>query len=205
MRMGVFPGAIDCTWGLVVVDDAGIRLEAACSGSPVSRCEKGDLAVLLDPLEDRRRTAPTDLRSRAGAREPDLLPWTPAVQEPVTFFTHNGSPGVTTSSRSPGPVCQRAFAAALSARERVNAMTPPSGLAGGAVRFGLALHVGEVLYGNIGGGNRMDFTCIGPAVNLAARLEKLAGKLGRTIVTSGSRRGWRRQSHFTRKLENMIC
>ena len=44
-------------------------------------------------------------------------------------------------------------------------------------RFGVALHVGEILYGNIGGGNRLDFTCIGPAVNLAARLEKIAGRL----------------------------
>ena len=52
------------------------------------------------------------------------------------------------------------------------------------MRFGLALHVGDVLYGNIGGGNRLDFTCIGAAVNLAARLEKLAGKLGRVIVAS---------------------
>jgi adenylate cyclase len=52
------------------------------------------------------------------------------------------------------------------------------------LRFGLALHLGPVLYGNIGGGNRLDFTCIGPAVNLAARLEKLAGKLGRTVVAS---------------------
>ena len=42
------------------------------------------------------------------------------------------------------------------------------------IRFGLALHVGQVMYGNIGGGNRLDFTCIGPAVNLAARLEKIA-------------------------------
>ena len=53
-------------------------------------------------------------------------------------------------------------------------------------RFGVALHVGRILYGNIGGGNRLDFTCIGPAVNLAARLEKIAGKLGRTIVASGA-------------------
>jgi len=53
-----------------------------------------------------------------------------------------------------------------------------------AIRFGLALHVGEVMYGNIGGGNRLDFTCIGPAVNLAARLEKVASKLGETIVAS---------------------
>ena len=51
-------------------------------------------------------------------------------------------------------------------------------------RFGVALHVGRILYGNIGGGNRLDFTCIGPAVNLAARLEKIAGRLNRTIVAS---------------------
>jgi adenylate cyclase len=86
----------------------------------------------------------------------------------------------------PGSVCERALAAALNARERISAMTAPAGLAGGdGIRFGLALHVGQVLYGNIGGGKRLDFTCIGPAVNLAARLEKLAGKLGRTIVASG--------------------
>ena len=52
------------------------------------------------------------------------------------------------------------------------------------MRFGLALHLGKVLYGNIGGGNRLDFTCIGPAINLAARLEKLAAKLGRVIIAS---------------------
>jgi adenylate cyclase len=48
----------------------------------------------------------------------------------------------------------------------------------------LALHLGEVLYGNIGSGNRLDFTCIGPAVNLASRLEKLAAGLGRSIILS---------------------
>ena len=52
------------------------------------------------------------------------------------------------------------------------------------MRFGLALHVGEVLYGNIGSGSRLDFTCIGPAVNLAARIEKLSSELGRTIMAS---------------------
>ena len=84
------------------------------------------------------------------------------------------------------PVCERAFAAALDARGRIAALAAPAGLAGiDGIRFGLALHVGQVLYGNIGGGNRLDFTCIGPAVNLAARMEKVAGKLGRTIVASG--------------------
>jgi adenylate cyclase len=51
-------------------------------------------------------------------------------------------------------------------------------------RFGVALHVGDILYGNIGGGNRLDFTCIGPAINLAARLEKIASRLHRTVVAS---------------------
>jgi len=52
--------------------------------------------------------------------------------------------------------------------------------------FGLALHVGRVSYGNVGGGNRLDFTCIGPAINLAARLEKLAAEQQRTIVASSA-------------------
>jgi adenylate cyclase len=55
--------------------------------------------------------------------------------------------------------------------------TPP-------IQFGLALHVGEVSYGNIGGSGRLDFTCIGPAVNLASRMEGLTAKLGRRLVVS---------------------
>jgi adenylate cyclase len=81
-----------------------------------------------------------------------------------------------------GEVCQRTLAGALAVRARIAEL--PRGEGGDAIRFGLALHVGEVMYGNIGGGNRLDFTCIGPAVNLAARLEKVASKLGETIVSS---------------------
>jgi adenylate cyclase len=88
------------------------------------------------------------------------------------------------SDSGPGEVCERALAAAYEARGNVAALNQPIRTEIGAVRFGLALHIGKVLYGNIGGGNRLDFTCIGPAVNLAARLEKLAGKLGRVIVAS---------------------
>ena len=43
-----------------------------------------------------------------------------------------------------------------------------------------------MLYNNIGGGNRLDFTCIGPAVNLAARMQKMAGRLSRTVVASAA-------------------
>jgi class 3 adenylate cyclase len=40
------------------------------------------------------------------------------------------------------------------------------------------------MYGNIGASNRLDFTAIGPAVNLAARLGALAGALGRDALVS---------------------
>ncbi len=82
-----------------------------------------------------------------------------------------------------GAVCRRALAGALEVRTRI-AELPRKAENEEAIRFGLALHAGEVMYGNIGGGNRLDFTCIGPAVNLAARLEKVASKLGETIVAS---------------------
>ncbi len=81
------------------------------------------------------------------------------------------------------PVCRRTLSCAREFRSRIEDLPRPAGDEA-AIRFGLALHVGEVMYGNIGGGNRLDFTCIGPAVNLAARLEKVAAKLGEAIVAS---------------------
>jgi adenylate cyclase len=81
-------------------------------------------------------------------------------------------------------VCSHVLEAARESRASVDAMHYPIGEAVERFRFGVALHVGRILYGNIGGGNRLDFTCIGPAVNLAARLEKIAGRLNRTIVAS---------------------
>ena len=53
-----------------------------------------------------------------------------------------------------------------------------------ALDFGLALHVGEVTYGNIGALNRLDFTVIGPAVNLAHRIEQLCKVLDRRPLVS---------------------
>ena len=48
----------------------------------------------------------------------------------------------------------------------------------------LALHLGEVLYGNVGAVDRLDFTVIGPAVNEVARIEKLCEPLGRRVLVS---------------------
>ncbi|MEX2298824.1 MAG: adenylate/guanylate cyclase domain-containing protein, partial [Dongiaceae bacterium] len=53
-----------------------------------------------------------------------------------------------------------------------------------ALVHGLALHVGEVAYGNVGARQRLDFTVIGPAVNRASRLLDLAKKLDRSVLVS---------------------
>jgi adenylate cyclase len=87
-------------------------------------------------------------------------------------------------------VCSSVLEAARQSRASVEAMHYPIADTVERFRFGVALHVGQILYGNIGGGNRLDFTCIGPAVNLAARLEKMAGKLHRTVVASGAFAGF---------------
>ena len=53
-----------------------------------------------------------------------------------------------------------------------------------AASVDLALHLGEVLYGNVGATDRLDFTVIGPAINEVARIEALCEPLGRTILVS---------------------
>ena len=52
------------------------------------------------------------------------------------------------------------------------------------IDYGLALHVGDVMYGNIGSDTRLDFTVIGPAVNLTARIESMCRQLGRQLLLS---------------------
>ena len=90
-------------------------------------------------------------------------------------------------NRAPAEPCRAALKAA---REAASAMAARNleraGRGEEQINFGLALHLGEVTYGNIGAKNRLDFTVIGPAVNHAARLEKLAAELGKHVVTSAS-------------------
>jgi adenylate cyclase len=52
------------------------------------------------------------------------------------------------------------------------------------LNYGVGVHVGDVMYGNIGSRTRLDFTVIGPAVNMASRLETLTKQLGRKVLLS---------------------
>jgi adenylate cyclase len=83
---------------------------------------------------------------------------------------------------------EKAFSAATQALKAVGELnaSPPKALAAitgwQPLRIGMALHLGEVFFGNVGTAERLDFTVIGRAVNEAARVEALTKDLGRPLL-----------------------
>ena len=80
-----------------------------------------------------------------------------------------------------------ALEAALEGLERLGTINKARRGANQAeVRVGIGLHLGEVIFGNVGASDRLDFTVIGPAVNLASRIEGLTKRLLRPILVSSA-------------------
>jgi adenylate cyclase len=83
--------------------------------------------------------------------------------------------------------CRRALDAAAEAMQALDALNAARASAGKPpAAVDLALHLGEVLYGNVGAADRIDFTIIGPAVNEVARIEALCETLGRKVLVSSA-------------------
>jgi adenylate cyclase len=88
-------------------------------------------------------------------------------------------------AKGEGAACAAALSAVRAARagmavldrERVNIKLPP-------LPFGVGLHLGRVVYGNIGAPDRLDFTAIGPAVNVTSRIEGLCRETGYPVLIS---------------------
>jgi adenylate cyclase len=82
----------------------------------------------------------------------------------------------------PQAACERAARAAEACQRAMDAEraagTP-------MLEVGIALHLGEVMYGNIGTQNRLDFTVIGAAVNVASRVEGMCKTLGQRVLLTG--------------------
>jgi adenylate cyclase len=87
----------------------------------------------------------------------------------------------------PDAACRRALDAAVAARAAIARLSAERAAAGQPVTaFTLALHEGEVLHGNIGGRERLDFTVVGPAVNEISRIQAMSRSLDQPILVSSS-------------------
>jgi adenylate cyclase len=83
----------------------------------------------------------------------------------------------------PGPACNSALAAAQAALAALQAAPPEIRQ---HIYIDIALHYGDASYGNIGSGNRLDFTAIGRDVNILSRLELLCKDVGRPLLMTDS-------------------
>jgi adenylate cyclase len=81
--------------------------------------------------------------------------------------------------------CANLLRAVSEARQAMTALNEKNAETGRApLNYGIGVHVGDVMYGNIGSQTRLDFTVIGPAVNMASRLEALTKQLGKPVLLS---------------------
>jgi adenylate cyclase len=85
----------------------------------------------------------------------------------------------------------RALRSALDLEDRVAAEF------GGTIEIGVGVHTGRVIAGNVGGGDRLDFTVIGDVVNTAARIECATRLTGDPILLSESTRAHLQEAELT--------
>jgi len=82
---------------------------------------------------------------------------------------------------APDEACGRALAAAHEARRRLGASQSS---ADGPLDFGISLHLGQVIYGNVGVPERLQFTLVGSAVNEVVRVQDLTKQLGYPLLAT---------------------
>jgi adenylate cyclase len=81
--------------------------------------------------------------------------------------------------------CGNLLRAVSEAREAMSALSERNSLTGAApLDYGVGVHLGDVMYGNIGSLTRLDFTVIGPAVNMASRIESLTKQVRKKVLLS---------------------
>ena len=118
--------------------------------TPISDAAPG--AVIVDLLNDVFEIMTASLRPRGGQ---------------VLKFIGDGMLATFSFEEADrAETCRRALDAAIEAMQQLGALNTIRAAAGVPVAsVDLALHIGEVLYGNVGASDRLDFTVIGPAVN----------------------------------------
>jgi len=109
-------------------------------------------------------------------------PWVDAGGE-ILKFVGDAVLGILPLGDDPADAARRALRAAQQAFEALEAASEALPPGRPPLRMGWVLHAGEVVYGNIGSRQRVDFTVIGRCVNEAARLEKLTKELAPLVLS----------------------
>jgi len=137
--------------------------------TPTSDAHPGP--VIIDLLDSVFETMAAALRSRGG--------------EVLKFLGDGMLATLPFAETDRAATCRRALDAAVDAMRELKALNVKRKAAGLPVAtVDLALHVGEVLYGNVGAADRLDFTVVGPAVNEVARIEAWCEPLDRPLLIS---------------------
>ena len=127
--------------------------------------------AIIDLLDNVFETLTAPLRSRGG--------------EVLKFLGDGMLATLAFQEADRAKTCARALDAAAETMQGLAAFNAVRVAAGQPeVAVDLALHVGEVLYGNVGAADRLDFTVVGPAVNEVARIEALCEPLERALLIS---------------------
>jgi adenylate cyclase len=115
----------------------------------------------------------------------------------VLRFIGDAALAIFPAGEDPADAAGRAVDAAQDAIRRMQALHERRAEAGSTpLRFGIGLHLGDVLYGNMGTRTRIEFTVVGAAANEAARIEALCKTLNTPLLVSEpvaarTRRDWR--------------
>jgi len=88
----------------------------------------------------------------------------------LAFFPHDDATAA----------CKAALEGAVGALAQLEQFKAPDA----ELHAGIALHYGNVSYGNIGSGHRLDFTLIGPDINLLSRIQTVCSKTGHRLLMS---------------------
>jgi len=129
----------------------------------------------------------------------------------VLKFMGDGLLAVFTDGDNEGATCRSAADAVTTVQRQLAELTVRRSKQGlTTADVGIGLHFGDVTYGNIGAPARLDFTVIGSAVNLAARVESLCGRLGVSALgteafASRANAGWTKQGeHSVKGLDGSV-
>jgi adenylate cyclase len=129
--------------------------------------------VLVEMLDEIFETLAAPLRSRGG--------------QVLKFLGDGMLASFAFDDATRDEACGRALDAAAEAMRGLDRLNAERARTGKPVAIvDLALHLGDVLYGNIGAVDRLDFTVIGPAVNEVARIETLCERLDRRVLVSAA-------------------